>query len=228
MKEPAMKKWWLTLAVVGVLAGCNSADKPADANRPVDVNSESIAEAPMPNIKSDTYLAAGDLAMSRGQADKAVAQYRSAVAANPKDASILRRLAMAQVQSGQTQPAIETWKSYLSLTKGSDDAYGSLGYAYELAGQSEVAEKTYRDGIARNPKGALVHINLGLMLVRRSKVDEAVATMSAVLQPHEVNYNVASVYEQMGRKDLAGFYYRRSLECKSDFRPAMQKLSMAD
>jgi Tfp pilus assembly protein PilF len=223
-----MVRHWVTgLVVAALLAGCNSAEK-STAERPIDPNSDSIAEAAMPDIKVDTYVAAGDLAMTRGQAERAAAQYRQAVAQRPTDAPLLRKLAMAHVQSGKFDQAIESWKRYQALTRGTDDAYGSLGWAYELAGDPTNAEKTYREGVTKNPKGALTHINFGLMLVRRGKVDEAVATMSAVLQPHEVNYNVASVYEQMGRKDLAGFYYRRALECKSDFRPAMQKLSAAD
>ncbi|HEY0008796.1 MAG TPA: tetratricopeptide repeat protein [Tepidisphaeraceae bacterium] len=222
-----MSKWWIAAAIVGVISGCNSANKPQADGQPIDVNSDSIAEAPQAGIKSETYLAAGDLAASRGQAEKAAAQYEKAAKATPNDPAVLKKLAMAYVNAGQRPQAIETWQQHLAATKGADESYGSLGYAYELAGDPTSAEKTYRDGIARNPKGPLSRINYGLMLVRNSRVEEAVTQMSTVLQPHEVNYNVASVYEQMGRKDLATFYFRRSLECKADFRPALQKLSMA-
>jgi Tfp pilus assembly protein PilF len=136
----------------------------------------------------------------------------------------MKKLALSYVKSRQLNKSIDAWKKYVDLSGGSDDAYGSLGYAYELAGNPSEAQKTYEEGVAKHPKGSLTHINYGLMLVRSEKIDLAVKQLSAVLQPHEVNYNIASVYEQMNRKDLAQFYYRRSLECNPNFAPAKQKL----
>ena len=43
-----------------------------------------------------------------------------------------------------------------------------------------------------------------------------------------VKRSLSRIYDQLGRRDLAQFYYRRSLECNPGFTPARQKLSMVD
>ncbi|MDB5325116.1 MAG: hypothetical protein JWM57_685 [Phycisphaerales bacterium] len=219
----------LRLLGVGLLlvAGCQTGSNNNSAQTPPP-DSADIAEAPMPTIKADTYIAAGDLAASRGQYPRAAAQYEQAAKANPADAATIKKLALVYVKANQMPAALDTWKRYLTASKNSDDAFGSLGYAYELAGKPAEAEATYKLGIEAHPDGALTHVNYGLMLVRRNKVDEAVKTMATVLQPPEVNYNIAGVYAQLGRPDLAQFYYKRALECDPGFVPARQKLSMLD
>ncbi len=217
---------WLTAAALTV-GGCKS-DGFDSARHDHVPDGADIAEAPAPDIQFETFVAAGDLAASRGQFGRAAEQYEHGLKARPNDAPILRKVALAYAKMGQTTATIDAWKRYLVATHESADAYGTLGYAYELAGNPTEAEKTYLAGIKQHPDGALVHINYGLMLVRKNKIDEAVKQMSAVLQPHEVNYNIAGVYDQMGRRDLAQFYYRRALECNPEFSPARQKLSMAN
>jgi Tfp pilus assembly protein PilF len=213
--------------VLSTLAGGCGSDKGSQVERaPTDTSS--IAEAPTPQIRAETYIAAGDLALTRGQAHQAAEQYAKALKARPDDPAVLKKLGLAQVKADQLASAAETFRRYVHATNGSADAFGTLGYCLELAGQAAEAEKTYLDGIRKHPGGSLVRINYGLMLVRRNQVDAAVGQMSAVLEPHEVNYNIASVYEQLGRRDLAHFYYRRALECKPGFAAAQQKLAMVD
>ncbi len=207
-----------------VLAGC-SQDRQAQNERP-PTDTASIAEAPLPTIKPETYIAAGDLAAQRNQPQQAAEQYAKALHARPGDAPVLKKLGLAHTQAGDLAAAEETFSQYVKASGGTADAYGALGYLQELAGKQREAEKTYQEGIRKHPDGALCRINYGLMLVRRNDVEGAVTQMSAVLEPHEVNYNIASVYEQLGRRDLAHFYYNQALECKPGFLAAQQKLAM--
>ena len=215
----------LVIAFAAAVVGCASDNTSTGQRAP---EPREITDAPMPKINFQTYVAAGDLAASRGQHVRAAEQYGKAAALRPEDTDILRKLALSHTRNGQMKPAVEAWKKYLSATGESAEGFGSLGYAYELAGDPTSAEETYLAGIKKHPDGALVRINYGLMLVRRNKVDAAVQQMSAVLKPHEVNYNIAGVYDQMGRRDLAQFYYRRALECNPGFQPARQKLTMVE
>lgn len=219
-----MKRTLLSAVALATLVGCSN-DKADGPNAAARIDPDTIAEQKMPEIKPDTYVAAGDLAASRGQFGRAVSQYESALKLRPDDAATSRKLALAYVKADQMPAAIEAWKRYLKVSHGSDDAYGSLGYAYELAGKPADAEATYKEGVAKHSDGKLTHINYGLMLVRKNRVDDAVKQLSAVLSPPEVNYNIASVYTDLGRRDLAKFYYRRALECDPGFEPAKQKLA---
>jgi Tfp pilus assembly protein PilF len=214
------------MGLVALASGCG-ANKAAQGERPPS-DTNSIAEAPMPRISPETYVAAGDLALTRGQPLQAAEQYAKALKARPDEPQLLKKLGLAQVKANQLDVAAETFRRYVHASGGSVDAYGTLGYCLELGGNASEAEKTYLDGIRKHPDGPLVRINYGLMLVRRNQVNAAVTQLSAVLEPHETNYNIASVYEQLGRRDLAKFYYQRALECKPGFGAAQQKLAMVD
>ena len=211
---------------VAVLAGCHSANN--NQHEAANIDTDSIAEAPIPKIEPQTFIAAGDLAASRQQYAQAAHQYGQALEGLPKDGPTMKKMGICQVKSGDLPAAIATFQRYVATTDGAADAYGSLGYAYELSKNPDQAEKTYQEGIKKHPDGKLVRINYGLMLVRHARVEDAITQLSAVLQPQEVNYDIAGVYDQMGRKDLAQFYYRKALECDPGFVPARQKLSMVD
>lgn len=222
-----MTRQRFAVAVFAVLAGC-AGDPSGEQASHVPVDDRSIADEPMPAIKARTFIAAGDLCASKGQYDKAAFQYQQALKASPKDALTARKLALAHTKAGRMPEAVDAWKQYVTASDGSDDAYGSLGYAQELAGKPTEAEATYQAGIAKHSDGPLCRVNYGLMLVRKYDVDNAVKQLSVVLKPAEVNYNIASVYSDLGRKDLAQFYYKRALQCDPGFVPARQKLAMID
>ncbi len=221
----SMKRYLLIGLSSLLLVGCKTDQDTVGYNQPTYTDDSSEEIDSKAKVDAATYIAAGDLASSRGQFAQASEQYKKALASKPNDQIIIRKIALSEVKSGQLNKAIESWKKYLSITNGSIEGYGSLGFAYELAGNQKEAEKTYLEGISKHPAGRLVRINYGLMLVRQNKVDQAVEQMSSVLQPHEVNYNIGSVYEQLHRKDLAQFYFKRSLECNPDFAPAKQKVA---
>ena len=140
------------------------------------------------------------------------------------------RFAIAQeyAKSGRDADAAA---AYAALVRDRPDYVGTyyhLGAVYRRLNRPADAEATYQTGIAKHPDGPLCHVNYGLMLVRKSDVDNAVKQLSAVLKPAEVNYNIASVYSELGRKDLAQFYYKRSLQCDPGFVPARQKLAAVE
>ena len=68
-------------------------------------------------------------------------------------------------------------------------------------------------------------------LLRLRREDEAIEQLSAVLQPADVQYNLASTYEQMGKKAEARIAYRKALELqpdRSDIREALEQAERSD
>jgi Tfp pilus assembly protein PilF len=65
------------------------------------------------------------------------------------------------------------------------------------------------------------------MLARTGRALEAEKVFSAVLKPAQVHYNLASVYEHMGRTDQARAEYEKALKedpAYSDARDRLGKL----
>ena len=208
-------------AAVLMLVGCAS-DKPDPRIVPADAKFEQAKEE---QITADTRLAAGQLAEAGGQVDKAIIQYQEALKLDPKHQQALYRLGILYTQKKDFPPAIEAWKKYIEVTDYAASAYGNLGFCYELSGDGESAEYTYKKGIERSPKDQLCRVNYGLMLARMGRPGEALVQLKAVLKPAEAHYNLGSIYEQQGKNNQAKLEYTRALEADPTFFDAQQRLA---
>lgn len=229
---PSRFKILATLILPVMLTGCasssndatvkglssNDADKLNSDRSPFDSSKD-------PPISADTRFAAGRFAEVQGQYPAALGQYSEALRIDPKHEPSLYRLGVIQAQMKQYGQAVDTWKRYIAATNGSATGYSNLGFCYELSNRTEEAEAAYRTGISKDPKCAPCRVNYGLMLARLNRVDEARGQLSAVLAPAEVHYNIASVFEQQGKKDLARAEYRTALELNPNLDEARTRLA---
>jgi tetratricopeptide (TPR) repeat protein len=214
------KRYLLTVPLLFVL-GCQS-DRPDSRAIPADAK---FTEAKEPPITADTRYAAGLLAESGGQPAKAVVQYAEAVKLDPKHQASLYRLGILHAQLKDFPAATDAWQKYVVATDYSASAYGNLGFCYELAGDAEMAEQSYKKGIEQSPKDQLCRVNYGLMLARLGKTNDALVHLKAVLKPAEAHYNLGSVYEQQGKTAQAKLEYTRALEADPTFFDAQQRLA---
>jgi tetratricopeptide (TPR) repeat protein len=166
-------------------------------------------------ITADTHFAAGQLAESQDQLNGAAEQYKKALGKDPKHRRTLFRLGVVYTKRKQFDRAVATWQKYIDLTAGDATAHATalanLGFCYELAGRGDEAEAAYLQGIRKDPRNGPCRVNYGLMLARRGQLNDATLQLQAVLSPAEVHYNLASVYEWMGRKEQAKLEYRKAL-----------------
>lgn len=228
-KELPMKPGYclLFMTIVAATAGCaNKSSPPSSAPSPTPVSE--FDKAKNPAITAKTHFAAGQLAESQGDFGHAIEQYRKALELNPKYADAMFRLAVIQTNLRSFVNAIDTWKSYVTLTDGSATAYSNLGFCQDLAGNVPAAESAYRAGIARDPANEPCRVNYGLMLARHGRPNEALLQLQAVLSPAKAHYDLASAYETMGRKKEARVEYAKSLDLDPSFTDAKAKLATLD
>jgi tetratricopeptide (TPR) repeat protein len=178
-----------------------------------------------PPFTAGTRFAAGQLAESQGSVPQAINQYAEAVKLNPNHHQALYRLGVLYAQVEQYPKAIDAWEQYVKATRGSAVAYSNLGFCYEISGDRGRAEEAYRKGVARDPKNVPCRTNYGLMLARAGREADALAQLQAVLTPAEAHYNLGSVYEQQGRKDVAKVQYRKALELNPSLWEAETRLA---
>ena len=181
-----------------------------------------------PPIAAETRFAAGQLAQSRGALAQAADQYRQAITIDPKHTQAMFHLGVVYAEMKKYPDAIGVWKRYIKATGESPEAYGNLGFCYELAGRPEDAEAAYQRGIKKDPANVACRVNYGLMLVRRGRVGEGKLQLGAVLKPAEVHYNLGSVYDSAGRKEQAKAEYRQALQLDPQFSDATTRLAELD
>jgi len=216
----------LVTTIVLLVAGC--AHKNPQASDPNTPPVSEFDKAKDPAISANTRFAAGQLSESQGELGHAIEQYQKALELNPKYAEAMFRLAVVQTTTKAFPKAIETWNRYITLSNGSATAYSNLGFCQELAGNPAAAEAAYRAGIAHEPSNEPCHVNYGLMLARHGRPSEGLLQLQIVLPPAKAHYDLASVYETMGRKKEARTEYAKALELDPTFGDARTKLASLD
>lgn len=213
------------MLAVALVGGCSNKKKdPKDAKPSKHEPDAFESSGGDPPINANTHVAAGQLAESMGDLQRAVAQYREALKLDPKQQTATFCLGRVLTQQRMFPEAIATWQKYIEMTNHAPAAYNNLAYTYEAAGQIPQAEATYRQCIQRDPTQLECRLNYGKMLARNNRIDEATQQMSAVLKPAEVSYNLGTVFEQQKKVEQAKAYYKRALEQDPNFRDAKQKL----
>jgi tetratricopeptide (TPR) repeat protein len=194
---------------------------------PVDLTSD-FDRAKEPKIGAETWFAAGQLQESQGNMKAAVVQYERVLKANDEHHGALYRLGVLYATGRDYAQAIEIWKRYIKATHHSAVGYSNLGFCHELAGNPAEAERAYTTGIERDSDSAPCRINYGLMLARHGRVNDGIAQMQLVLSPAEVHFNLGSVHEGMGRKELARLEYLKAIDLDPALKDATTRLQNLD
>ncbi|MEO6435779.1 MAG: DUF6340 family protein [Tepidisphaeraceae bacterium] len=223
----------LGLSVLLPAGGCDKNKKTAQAQKArVKVQQDQASVPPDkfessddPPFSVETRFAAGQLAESTGDLEKAIAQYQEAIKIDPNHAGALFRIGAAYTQTKRYNEAIAIWQRYLKVTKNASAAYNNLAICYESAGRIDDAEQTYKAGVARDPDDSTCRVNYGLMLARQGRTDDATAQLATTLTPAEVQYNLGSVLEQAGKREEAKTRYRKALELDPKLGDARSRLA---
>ena len=221
-------RYFALLLTFTLVAGCASKSKEQkelEAAQKQSKPPDKFESSDDPPLNANTRFAAGQLAESMGDAQKAIAQYSEAIKLEPKHRDALFRLGSLLTQQRRYPEAIDIWRKYIDVTDGAAAAYNNLAYTQEVAGQVSEAEKTYQACVERDPKQQACRVNYGHMLARHGRIDDAVAQLSAVLKPAEVTYNLGAVYQQQGKIEQAKAYYRKALEQDPNLRDAQAALA---
>ncbi len=178
---------WMSLAGLAGLAlvsapGCQSArdwmaENPNDrvhssaqqASQTVQVNEAQAAEVRMSLAR---------MLESQGKLDRAEQIYESATKANPDDPIPYWRLAIIQSRRGQVDRSVEFFNKALERSPGNPHIFSDVGYTHYLHGNYKTAEANYRQALALKPTDTRTHNNLGMLLARTGRVDEAIDTFT--------------------------------------------------
>lgn len=228
-----MRTFFIAFVAVLFLAGCSSSQNAAGPISGVSNDQASTMNGERsrfetsedPPLTAETHFAAGQLAEAQGDAATAIKQYKEALKLDPKHKRTVYRMGVCYSQLKKYPEAVAAWKSYIELTEHEAKGYSNLGFCYELAGDTDLAESAYLKGINREPKNVACRTNYGLMLARLGRTSEAQLQLQAVLTPAEVHYNLASVLEHQGRREAAKMEYRRALELDPKLNDAKTRLT---
>ena len=127
---------------------------------------------------------------ARGNLGEAEDCYEDALDYDPAYTLALRRLGQMKIKFGDPDDAIQLFKRAVHLSGGDAGAFNDLGCGYEVAGDLEAAESAYRQGIKSDPDEPRLRTNLGLLLARQGRVNEALRQLRAAMSEEDAQHNL--------------------------------------
>ena len=147
-----------------------------------------------PNYRKDSYEQVADIMKVLGNNQKSADYYEKAVAMNPDDACLRLKYARVLDRLGENDKAVNEY-NYALANGGSDP---EVLYALE---------RMYRQKLMKSPNDAATITNLGAILQKQNKYDEALKYYSQAnqLDPSSVTtrLNVGTLYQQKKSYDSA-------------------------
>ena len=168
----------------------------------------------------------GRTAELEGDLDTAMAAYNEALKNDPHRADANQRLAVVHDRMGEFRESAAYYAKALAAAPGDAEIFCDKGYSLYLQRRWAEADVCLRQAIALKPRLARAHNNLGLLLARDGKVDEALAEFRAAgLRPAEAHQNVAFVMSTERRWDEARRQYELAIAANPASTTARERLA---
>jgi Flp pilus assembly protein TadD len=123
-----------------------------------------------------------DQKMAAGDTQQAIALYREALVANPRDASLAYKLAMACEKAGDSRSERAALEQAIQINPQMAEAQNQLGYLDSRAGDTASAEAHFQRAVRAAPGYAKAWVNLAATLYLDSKLPEAKDAVQRALQ----------------------------------------------
>ena len=107
--------------------------------------------------------------------------------------------------------------------------YDNRGVMLDQLGRLEKASADFQQSMALDPKLGDPYVNLGSVMIKQKRYDEALASINKGLElgvsfPHIGYYDRAVAYQLLGRFKEAYYDYKKTLELEPNFTQASERL----
>jgi Tfp pilus assembly protein PilF len=163
--------------------------------------------------------------------DQAIACWRRAIAADPKDAAVHTNLGLALHAKGEVDQAIACWRRAVAADPKHAQAHYNLGVALHAKGEVDQAIACWRRAIAADPKYARAHYNLGLALEAKGEVEQAIACFRGAIAADpklaQAHTNLGLALQDKGELTEAIDCFRRAIALDPKYAQAHGALGQA-
>lgn len=178
------------------------------------------------------HVMRGDVLLRlQGNSEQAIAEYRSALAANPHDLSVLERLAEAQLSAGHLEDARKTAQTVLKKDSRRMPAKRTLVEVAMQERDYKAALPYLRELVTTNPADLSARAELGTACARTGSLKEALQNLTFALErgypdpKGSLHYLLGTVLRRLGRSSEAAraFNTARELSDASEARSRQER-----
>ena len=127
------------------------------------------------------YINRGIAYYDRGELDRALADYTSAIRLDPKNAEALNNRADLKLRKGDIESAIEDYSTAIELSPKLASAFNGRGNALRESGQIDRAIADYDKAIALDPASPFAYNGRGNALRDKGQTDRAIADFNKAI-----------------------------------------------
>jgi len=180
--------------------------------------------AASPSILPQTHFAAAKLFESQGMPNKAITQYRKAIAVNHSFVEAHERLGLLLSRIGRHEEASRTLRQAVGLKPKDPALRNNLGFELLLTGNLAGAEEAFQAAVRMDAGFARAYVNLGIAQSRLGRYEEALESFRIVLPEPDAYYNLALMYRGEGKAAAAVDALRHVLAIDPEFIAAKRQL----
>jgi Tfp pilus assembly protein PilF len=180
---------------------------------------------PTPELSSqqaaEVHVGLGRSLEKRGDLNQATAAYLEAQKRDPGCLDACLRLAVVYDHQGKFQDSAAQYAKALKLGPKNPDVYCDLGYSLYLQKRWAEAESNLRRAISLKADHSRAHNNLGLVLARTNRLDDAAAQFrEGGCKPADAYVNVAFALTLDRKWEEAKLQYQHALAVDPSSQPA--------
>jgi tetratricopeptide (TPR) repeat protein len=165
---------------------------------------------------ASTYSRRAEAYRTKGDYDRAIADYNEEIRLNPKYATAYVNRGLAYDRKGDNDRAIRDYEEAIRLDPKYAIAYSNRGDTYFRKGDDDRAIRDYDEAIRLDPKFAVVYISRGRTYDRRGDYDRAIRDYDEAIRlasrTSHAYYHRGLAFERKGDMERALADLRRALE----------------
>ncbi|MCW5977247.1 MAG: tetratricopeptide repeat protein [Bryobacteraceae bacterium] len=165
--------------------------------------------------RPEFYFELAQAYANEGASERAIAQYRAALARDPKYAPAMRGLASALLKTGDAAAALIQLESARAIDPGDAQTLHELGRAYYQLGRRADAVSALEAALRSDPDMPEVHDTLGNVLLEMGRPDRAEASLREAIrrQPDfsSAHNNLGNALVARNNFEEAEYHFRQSV-----------------
>src|SRR5438477_2853905 len=158
----------------------------------------------------------GDVYLARGEVNKALAEFRSALNLRPGSPYAHNDIGLVLTKMGQLDEAVDHFNAAIRILPNFPTAHYNLGNALMQKGQINDAIKEFEHELALQPDHAPARCNLATALLNQGQLNQAITQYEKTIELRpdyaEAYYDLGNCYFQQGNPENAVKQYEQALK----------------
>ena len=175
--------------------------------------------------KALAHYTMGIIYDNEGKLESAIAEYKSAIAVDPKVSYLHSRLGVDYFLSKNTDKAVEEFKTAKSLDPADTRPRFLLALGFTALNKFDLAQKEYEEIVHLNPNDIAALGSLADLFVVEEKMGEAATIYEKLIEKEKhsslLYFNLGVVYSRLGKTDQAIAAFKEASRLEPNYLEAL-------